>query len=161
MRTLATRFAASLTVVEVVIDRQPERVAVFALQTVATEIGEGRLTVRVALGGAVVADGVRRQALVTPDLAPYINLLAVSADDLSEVRQWLGARGMAISLAVTPSASNQPAALMDAVLEDLGTSVAIRAWPSSGLRAAAIRALTPLSALVIHEISPLDDEGVE
>ena len=105
--------------------------AAFHAQTAATEIGEGRLTVRVALGGDAVADGARRRALVTPELAPYIDLLAVSADDQSEVLEWLGGRGMAIGLAVTPSAGNQPAAVMDAVLEDSGTSVAIRAWPST------------------------------
>ena len=160
LRALLSRSAPALTVLEIAIDDQPERVASFAIQTAATEVGEERLTVRLALGGRVMADAGRRAALFNPELAPYVDLLAVPAGAEPEVRRWLEERQIAINLAVTPL-SSAGGNLVDAVLEDLGTSVHIRGIEPNRVTAADLRALVPLAALLTHEVTPLDDDGVE
>ncbi len=160
LRRIVDRHADALTVLEVLVDQQPPRVAAFALQNVATDIGADREHVRVALGGPAVADAARRAELYTADLAPYVDLLAVPRAALDELSAWAERAKLHPILAVTPSAT--PAALpLDDVLDDLGTERAIRAWRAGDVTPESLRALAALGALLEHTVTALDDPGVQ
>lgn len=162
LRGLFERRAASLIVLEVEIDQQPDDVARFAIQTAATELRATGSAARVALGGSAIGNPSRRGSIYLSDLAAYVDLLALPADDVAEASAWLRPLNLKPGLALLPARS-RPSGLsaVDAwvagTIDDLGSEVAIRAWPSADLTGSTLRALAPLTALLTHEISQLDD----
>src|SRR5205807_7109655 len=50
--------------------------------------------------------------------------------------------------------------VVEGVLQDLGTDVAMHAWRAAEITAAALGALTPLAELLAHEVSILDERNV-
>jgi len=160
LRGLLDRRAAGLLVLEVDIDQQQADVAKFAVQTAATELRAGGATARVAIGGNAMIDPSRRRSIYAADLAPYVDLLAVPADRVDGLDAWLHTVDLQAGLALRPPIARPlPGALVNSTLEDLGSNIAIRAWRPVDVSVSVLRALAPLTPLLTHQISVLDDEG--
>jgi hypothetical protein len=164
LQALVGRRTSTLSVLEVVIDRQPGSVAVFATQVAATEARAKREGVRIALGGPAMADSTRRAEIFTASLSPYVDLLVVGGDRAGEAASWLRGIDPLAKVAIAgdprPPPSDPSRRLVDDVLEDLGTDVVLRAWPSSAASAVALRGLSPLTTLLTNQTEPLDERAI-
>ena len=166
LRAFLDRHDAALTILEVTVDAQPARVAAFAVQTAATEARSNRDSVRIALGGPAMTDAARRAAIYSRDLSPYINLLAVPDGDQDEAAAWLQQVDPLAELVLTPAANrpgggNPVRGLVDALVEDVGTQVTMRASRAADTTASTLVALAPLATILGREISRLDPAGVQ
>ncbi|HJZ77493.1 MAG TPA: hypothetical protein VKE51_37445 [Vicinamibacterales bacterium] len=161
LRRLLESRGATLHLLEVAVDRQPARVASFAVQVAATEVRTARDAIRVALGGSAMSDRVRREEIDLTELAPYVDLLVANAGSAGGVGGWLHQLDSAAMLVLTGSApANRPSEparqIVDALLTELGTDVTLHEWPAAAVTPAALRALLPISDLLVDEISVLD-----
>jgi hypothetical protein len=160
LRALVDSRGAALHMLEVAVDRQPARLAAFAVQVAATEVRTAREATRVALGGAAMNQRARREEIYGADLAPYVDMLVTNAAAESEVARWLHQIDPSATMVLTGSApvdsSQVTRAIVDAVFEELGTDVTLHAWPASAATTAALRSLLPVSDLLVDEISILD-----
>jgi hypothetical protein len=149
---------------EVLVDREPSAIAVFSVQVAATEARSRRPGVQIALGGPAMNDRVRREAIYSPDVAPYVDLMTVAEEQAGDVDDWRAQVDSSARIALrnsTGKPEQEPARrIVDHVLNDLGSNVALRAWRVDDAPAAALRLLTPLAALMTHPVSTLDDAGV-
>jgi hypothetical protein len=159
---LAALFQAhgdGIEIVEIALDREEAALGIFVVKLAATEARSARRAIRIALGGTLVEDVAALSAVYTADLAPYVDLLAVSDAAADAARALLARVDSSASLAVTGVSSSLKAGaierLMDLVIEDLGTDVSIRAWSASD-PVAELRALAPVAALLTSDISRLD-----
>jgi hypothetical protein len=164
LRGLLERRQSTLTILEILIDRQPAPVAVFAIQVAATEARARRAGMQTAIGGPAIDDASRRKEIYSGDLAPYVDLIATSADRNS-VATWLKEIDPSARLALRGASDARPDTdpsrwVVEDVFEDLGTDVAFRAWRADDITAAAIRVLSPLASLLTHPVSTLDAAGV-
>jgi hypothetical protein len=159
LRALLARHGPGLTVLEIDADRQPVAVVRFAVQTAATEVGAGQRAIRVALGGPAMRDSVRRTQIYSADLAPYVDLLAIPADQAEAIDTWLQQVDPQAELAQVSGATRPPTdrAFLQGTLEQLGSKTAIRAWRAPDVPSDALRALVPLAALLTHEVFVIDD----
>ena len=161
LRRLLESRAATLHVLEIAVDRQPARVATFAVQVAATEVRTMRDAIQVALGGSAMSDRVRREEIYRPELAPYVDLLVLNAGGGGGAAGWLRQVDPSAMMALTGSAPadrpHDPARqIVEAVFEELGTDVTLHEWPASAVTPAALRALLPVTDLLVDEISILD-----
>jgi hypothetical protein len=159
------RHATTLAVLEVVVDRQPSEVAAFAVRVAATEARASSARVRLAVGGEAMNDVARRAAVYTVDLAPYIDLLAVAESRTAGAEEWLrrvdpGARVLLTGKGTEASTESSERALVDGMIEELGTAVVSHSWRASAVTPAALRALAPLADVLSHEISIVEDDKV-
>jgi hypothetical protein len=163
LRGLLEKQGSALTILEVAVDRQPARLARFAVQVAATEVRASHDAVRLALGGPAMSDRVRREEIYSADLAPYVDLLAIPEKD-EPAAGWLQQvdplAGIVLIAPAPDTASDDPARVVDGVLRDLGTEVVMHAWRASDVNGVALRALGSLTDLFTHEISILDDAAV-
>jgi hypothetical protein len=164
VRRLVERTSNSLGVLEIDVDAQPADVVEFAVKLAATEVRARRETLRVALGGPAMEDATRRAASYSAALAPYVDLLALSEARRAGVAEWLQqvdpeAKVVLVGRAV-PDGADARAAVVEAVVEDLGTEVVAHAWRVSALSPAVLRALGTLSGFTSHELSALDAGAV-
>jgi len=158
LRALLEKHGAALHVVEIAIDQQPVRVATFAVEAAATDVRTHREGIQIALGGPSMNDRARREDIYRTELAPYVDLLATSNADAA-VGAWLHRVDSSAAIVVTASRadSHDPARrVVDGTLQDLGTDVALHAWPAADEMQAALRALVPIANLLTDEISVLD-----
>ena len=158
LRAVVEKHGAALHVVEIAVDRQGARVAAFAVQVAATDVRTHRDTIQIALGGPAMNDAARREELYRTELAPYVDLLATSNADAA-TSAWLHRVDSSAAIAVTASAADSRDSvrrLVDGTLQELGTDVALHAWPSAVETPAALRALVPVADLLTDEISVLD-----
>ena len=162
LRALLEKHGSALTILEVTVDRQPARVASFAVQIAATEVRASRDTIRLALGGPAMTDPVRRAEIYSRDLSPYVDLLAIPDGRQPERSPaWLHqidplARIVLTAAAPVAPRRIRPAAWSTACFEDLGTDVAMHAWRAADVTAAALRALAPSVAdlLTARDLDP-------
>src|SRR5262249_59444760 len=89
LRALIDRHGPSLAILEVTLDRQPSRLAAFVLQVAATEVRASHDAIRIAIGGAAMDDRARREDIYKSELAPYVDLLAVSDASDRAISAWL------------------------------------------------------------------------
>ena len=164
LRGMLEKHGPALTMLELRVDREPARVAIFAVQVAATEVRSGHDAVRLALGGPAMADAARRSEIYSTGLAPYVDLLAVPEGADDGIADWLRPIDRLAGIALTPgaarSAADEPARLLDGAVLDLGTDVTIHAWRAADASSTVLRALTPLADLLTHETSILDEQGV-
>ena len=132
LRRLLERHGRGLTILEVRIDDQPAAVAAFSARVASTEVRAAYDTIRVALGGRRMIDVADREAVYTPDLAPYVDLLVLPEDAIDGGRPWLSRTDPAAGLIVSAggvdragadsvSADSARRRLPDAVLRYAGT----------------------------------------
>lgn len=165
LRLILDRQRSTLAVLEIVVDREPSLVSVFAIQVAATEARAKRAGVQLALGGPAMTDPARREEIYSVELAPYVDMLSIPEDADGDAEAWLrqvdpGARIALRSSADAPPGLSPSRRVIDDVLADFDTAVAIRAWPAADITAGALRALSPLSSLMTHPVSALDPVGV-
>jgi hypothetical protein len=164
LRALIERHGPGVAILEVTLDRQPARLAAFAMQVAATEVRASHDAIRIAIGGAAMSDRARREEIYRTELAPYIDALAVPDASDKTLGAWLHGVDPITSIVVTESAASDgrdPARrIVDGMLQDLGTDVALHAWPASEVTPAALRALGAMSDLLGAQISILDPAGV-
>ena len=164
LRALIDRHGSALTILEVELDRQPARLASFEVQVAATEVRASHDAIRIAIGGPAMRDRARREEIYRAELAPYIDALAVPDASDDALGAWLHGVDPVTSIVVTESAAAEggdPARrVVDGMLQDLGTDVALHAWPAADVTPAALRALGAMSDLLGAQISILDPAGV-
>ncbi len=164
LKRFVERHGSTLAVLEITVDRQPTRIAVFAVQAAATEARAVRESIRVALGGEATIDVARRGELYTADLAPYVDLLSLPENRIDAAEAWLQRIDPGARIVVTSGGGSPPQdsarMLIDGVIQGLGTIVASRSWRSAELTPEALRALAPLSTILAHEISIVESEAV-
>ncbi len=166
LRGLLERRQSTLTILEIVVDREPSAVAIFSMQVAATEARARRGAVQLALGGPAIDDPQRREQIYSADLAPYVDLLVVVGEHTDAVAGWQqrfdSLPRIAMRSAGDASLGVEPARrMLDDILQDPGSDVSIRAWRASEVTADALRTLSPLSSLLTHPISTLDASAVE
>ena len=162
LRAVLERRQSTLTVLEVMVDREPAAVAVFAVQVAATEARARRASVQTAIGGPAMDDTSRLREIYSKEVAPYIDLIATTSDP-DEVATWLREIDPSARIALrgrSAQDTDPSRRVVEDVLQDLGTAVAFRAWRAADITAAAIRLLSPLSSLLTHPISTLDAAAV-
>jgi len=172
VRRLIERSGDALAVLEVRIDRQPVDLARFAMQLAATELRAKRDDEAfAALGGPAMRDETSRNAIYAAELVPYVDLLSVSdsgtADPLSAADEarltaWLDRLDPAARLLLAgriPAGQDAGAAILDALISDLGTTTVARVWSVSDLTAART-ALASLAAFAGHSIITVDADAV-
>jgi len=157
---LIQRHRDSITILEVAIDRQQAQLGVFAAKLAATEARTARPAIRLAIGGTLVDDRTALSGVYTQELAPYVDLLAVSDEAAEGVRAVLRLVDADATLALIGEPDRlEPLAarrsLADVALQDLGTGVAVRAWRATDL-AGELRGLAPIATLLKSEITLLD-----
>ncbi len=165
LRSLLANHGDALTIFEVRVDGQPARIASFAVQIAATEVRASRDTIRLALGGQAMTDQARRTEVYSARLSPYVDLLAIPDGNDEGIASWLHQVDPLAAIVLTPrttgtNAEDPARTVVDGVLRDLGTEVAMHAWRAADVDAPAMQALIPLSDLLAHEISILDEAAV-
>ena len=165
LQGLLGKHARSIAILEVSVDRQPARVASFALEIAATEARANREAIRIAIGGTAMADRERREELYRPALAPYIDLLDLPEAGTDALAAWLQQIDPGASVVVGGSfapaspRSADASGIVRSTLWQLGTINTLQAWPAGDSAAAGIRALAHVPDLMTGEISSLDPEG--
>jgi hypothetical protein len=164
LRGLLDRHRAGMTILEVTFDKQSPQAAAFAVRVAATEARSGNEKILIAAGGPRMADTAGAAEIFTPDLAPYLDLLATPDGTEAGALTWLKKVDPDAGLVLTGGALAEDSRearhrLMDGVLRHLGTDVRAEAWrPAAGLPSA-LQGLTPLAALMNGEISILDPDA--
>jgi hypothetical protein len=156
LRGLLEKHGVSLLVLEVTVDTQPPRVASYAVQVAATEVRAARDAIRLAIGGPAMDDRARREEIYRVELAPYIDLLAIRDAGAESVSQWLHEVDSNAAIAAIGAGSN----LVDLILQDLGTDVAMHVWPAAEVTPPALSALGAVRDLLADDMSILDAGGV-
>jgi hypothetical protein len=159
LRRLFDRQAERLSIVELWLDQHPVEVAQFAAQVAAAEIGASGNRASLALGGPAMSDAVQRERIYVTSLAPDVDLLAIQEEAVDGAALWLTRIDPEAKLLVTGRQGGAPA-LVQAVLEMLGTTTAAESWHLSDLPAATVRALNSLGDLATHELTVIEDEAV-
>ena len=166
LKGLLEKHGDSLAILELLVDRQPARVASFALEIAATEARASREAIRIAIGGAAMADRTRREEIYRPALAPYVDLLDLAGGDTSGVAAWLEQTDPGVAFVAGPSVESarlpqgpSADAMVERVLGELGSDVTMHAWPATDETAAGLRALAHVAELLTGEISSLDPEA--
>src|SRR5262249_39261404 len=141
LRALVANRGATVSMLEIAVDRQPARVAAFAVQVAATEARTTHDAIRIAIGGPAMDDRTRREELYRAELPPYVDTIVTSAA-ASEISDWLHRVDPAATIALTtaqdssrrgPGAPTPTRRIVDGILEDLGTDVALHAWPAAAV----------------------------
>ena len=162
LKGLLEKHGDSLAILEVLIDRQPARVASFALEIAATEARARREAIRIAIGGPAMADRARREEIYRPALAPYVDLLDLAGGETGGVAAWLEQTDPGVAFVTGPSVGpvrRSTERMIERVLGELGSDVTMHAWPATDETAAGLRALAHVADLLTGEISSLDPEA--
>ena len=160
LESLLRKHGRGISVVEIDLADQDPKLAAYAIRLAATEIRADRDTIRIAVGGPRLVS--EAAAFYTPDLAPYLDMLALPAGaDVTASAALLqrvdpGARVALTGLDAGDEAPGAARRLVDTELLTLGTDVALHAWRASPALAPAIRALAPLATLMEDDVSVLD-----
>src|SRR5262249_23435924 len=160
LRTIVEKHGAGLTILEVALDRQPARLAMFELQVAATEVRASHDAIRVAIGGAAMNDRARREDIYRAELAPYVDLLSLPDAGDKTIGGWLhGVDPIASMVVADVTNGNSARGIIDAALQDLGTDVTMRAWPAGDMTLPALRARSGRAVLPGGRIPSLDRAG--
>ena len=161
LEALLQSHGSALSIVEVLFDGQPAALADYVVRIAATDVRSNHESTLIALGGVRASPGSALADLYTPQLAPFVDLLAVQQREL--------AAGLALVTRVDPDArivvtGMDPGAdketarrtLLNTVMETIGTPVAGHAWRNGALLGDALPVLTPLAGLMTGDVSELD-----
>ncbi|OFW24912.1 MAG: hypothetical protein A3H97_15965 [Acidobacteria bacterium RIFCSPLOWO2_02_FULL_65_29] len=166
LSALLDAHADGLAMLEVALDGSPNDLAVFSVRVAATEARARREAIVVALGGPLMADADRRRAIYTSELAPYVDLLVLPETVEAGAAEWLDRvdPGAGIALTSGPAGSDPADArrrLLDATLEELGTTVLIHSWQATDTLPGALQALSSAGKLLSGEMSAIDKEAAD
>ena len=156
LRGLLEKHGPALFVLEVAVDAQPPRVASYAMQVAATEVRATHDAIRLAIGGPAMDEASRRETISRAELPPYVDLLAIGDAGREPVAPWLHEIDPNAAIAAIGSGSS----VVDGILHDLGTDVALHVWPASEVTPPALGALGAVRDLLSDDVSLLDDAGV-
>lgn len=161
IRRLLGRAGEGVAVLEVLLDRQDARLAGFAMRLAATEARALNESIRIAIGGRAVEDSASRATLFTSELAPYVDLIAISSAQAAAALDAVAAIDPTAAVAVTglelPAERDRAVRhMLDTHLAAFGTRVVMHAWKASAFLDAGLRALAPLAPLMAGELTQLD-----
>jgi hypothetical protein len=160
--SLVRRFGDAITILEFVAAAQERDLVTFSVRVAATDVRAERESIRVGFGGIRLRQAAARADLYTPDLAPYVDILAIpSGSDVESAAAELQRRDPTARIVLTGNqAGGDPdravRRVLDSELETLGTDVVMHAWQPSETLERAYRALGVLGTLMAGEISALD-----
>src|SRR5262249_5193340 len=139
LRALIDSRGATLSMIEIAVDRQPARVARFAVQVASTEVRTTREAIQIGLGGAAMDDRLRREEIYRAELAPYVDTLVTTSAG-NGIDDWLRRVDPTATIALTSSRGAAPGGaggaarrVVDAIFEELGTDVVLHAWPAAAV----------------------------
>jgi len=161
LQGLLTRHREGIAILEIEAGAD-SKLTTFAIRLASTEVRAARESIRVALNGSQVSSTRALADLYTSELAPYVDLLVLSAtaEQAAASAHLLKVDPDARLAILAGDAGDQPEAvarrLIDSQLETVGTDVAIVAWRSSGLIQPALRRLAPIAPLLVGDITALD-----
>jgi len=159
---IIARHTSAIFVLEITLDEQDPKLAAFAVRALATDVRAIRDSIQIAVGGARFRASDSRKWFYTSEIAPYVDLLSVTAtSDPKDAKADLAAVDPTARIIVNGNDSGdrpETAArrMIDVELESLGTDVIMRAWRESDALESALVALSPLTTLMGGEISALD-----
>ena len=159
---LLERHAAALAIVEVSVDRADPKLAAYAVRLAATDTRARRADIRIALSTPPAVEPAAALELLTPELAPYVDLVAVPADAaIDALAAGLLRIDPTAALIVTGlDAGSGDAAgvrhVLDRAIGALGTTVVLQAWRPSAALDGGLRGLAPLAPLLAGDVSALD-----
>jgi MucB/RseB N-terminal domain len=162
LRSVIARHAEGISILELFLDGQDPQLAAYVVRLAATEVRAERESVHIALGGARFDQAPARLRFFSPDLAPYVDLLALPlgsniASALADMHQRDPTARLVVTGAETGSDRDQAVQrLTETELDAIGTDVVSHAWQPSAAFEQALRNLTPLAPLIAGDISPLD-----
>ena len=165
LAAILSRHRNAISILEFVVDSQAPKLIAFAVRVGATEIRSAHESIRIALGGSRFDDPSVRSRFYSPELAAYLDLLAVPpGTNLDTAAAELHDRDPNARIVVTGAdAGEDPQTavrrLLDSELETLGTAVTLHAWQPSSALGDALRALQPIGTLMAGDISPLDSRA--
>ena len=164
LRSILDRTSRALAIVELTIGQQSPDVVRFATQVAATEVRARRESIRVALGGPAVEDETRRGRTYSTELAPYVDLFAVSEAARETMLSWVARvapdAGVVVTGRTVTGAVPAQQAVIEGVLDGIGTAVTTESWRAPDVPVSALQALAPLAGLVTHEVTALDPDAV-
>jgi len=164
LRTVLDRTSRGLAILELTFDQQSPDAVRFTTQVAATEVRARRDGIRVALGGPAIEDESRRSNVYSSELAPYVDLFVVSEAARTSTLAWAERHAPEAGILVIGrgSRSDEPAeqALIEGIVNGVGTRVAAESWRPSALSVSALQALGPLAGLVAHAVTSLDPDAV-
>jgi len=164
LRALVEKHGSGLAILEIAIDRQPARLAAFAVQVASTDVRASHEAIRIAIGGAALVDSARREEIYRAELAPYVDLLDVPDARDPAIAAWLhrvdATASIIVSAPAVDAGADRARRVVDNVLQDLGTDVTLHAFAAADLSAAAFRALGEVADLLTGDITILDPAGV-
>lgn len=138
------------------------KVTAFATRLASTEVRSARESIRVALNDSQATGASALADLYTPELAPYVDLLVLSAtaDRVAASAHLLKVDREARLAILARAAGDEVEAaarrIIDSQLETVGTEVAVIAWRSSAVLGPALRRLAPIAPLLVGDITALD-----
>jgi len=161
LQSLLGRISSHVTAVEIDAAEQPADLAAFAIRLASTEV-RALTSARVALGGERMRTPLSRAVIYTPELAPYVDLVVVPAEQAEEAGAFLarvdpGARVAAV-LAERAADSTAPASVMSSLLRFAGGDVQTAILPDA-VASSTLSALAALPMLTSPTVAALDDTG--
>ena len=163
LHRLLQQQGSSLTILELDVDRQPARLARFVAQLAATEVRANHDSIRLALGGAAMADRGRREDIYSAEMAPYVDLLAMpegSEPGAAWLHQIDPLARMVLTARPRDDGAGESSGVVDGALRDLGTEVVMHVWRAPDFGEPSFRALAALADLLTHDTAILDDAAV-
>ncbi|HUP40019.1 MAG TPA: hypothetical protein VM115_07865, partial [Vicinamibacterales bacterium] len=151
LATVLQQHSEGIAILEVAVGGEQAALGVFAMKLAATEARSTRPAIRIALGGALVEDAAALATVYTSELAPYIDLLVVADSAVAPAREVQARVDASATLAV--AGTSRP--VIESLLEDLGSNVALRAWQAADV-VDEVRALEPIASLLTSDITRLD-----
>ena len=160
LEALLRSHGGEISIVEILLNRQPAALADYVVRVGATEVRSSRDGILIALGGVRIASGALA-ALYTPQLAPFVDLLAVRQDDVAGGSELVArvdpdARVVVTGLDAGADVETARLRLLDSVLKTVGTPITAHAWQATATFGEALSVLAPISRLVTGDITTLD-----
>ena len=165
LQALLAKFKDGIIIVEITAASDAKLTA-FAIRLAATEARSAHESIRVAVAPPRDRPAGWLTALYTPEIAPYIDLLAVSTkDNEAAASEHLLKVDPESRLAVVvddiwTDVDIAARRMLDLQLDTIGTNVAIVAWRVSDVMQQALPRLTPLTPLLAGDISAIDPPAV-
>jgi hypothetical protein len=165
LQALLARYASLITAVEIDVANEPADLASFCVRLASTETKAFAGSARTAIGGERMRTAVLRADVYTTDLAPYVDLLVVPAEEADAAAAWIGRVDSGARVAaMVPDQETDSAivrGIMASVLRFAGGEVETVILPGVPAAVTALEALAQVPVLLSPAVAIMDDAGSE
>jgi hypothetical protein len=163
LQDLLGRYTGHVTAIEIDVTDQPADLAAFAIRLASTEARALAPGARVALGGERMRSAASRGDLYNAELAPYIDLLVVGADEADDAARWLERIDPGSRVAAVVPDQDAGGTLVRRIMSNLlrfaGGRVETAVLPGSDAVVPALKALAAAPSLLSSAVAAMDDSG--